>query len=1139
LSTTPTDPLVGSTVAHYGVVAKLGGGGMGVVYKAIDSKLGRTVALKFLPPQWSHDEGAKQRFMREAQAASATNHRNICVIHDIDHTDDGRLFIVMAYYEGETLKQRLERGTPPIGEALEIATEVAEGLAKARAQGVVHRDIKPGNLILTDDGVKILDFGLAKFADALQLTIPGSTIGTSGYMSPEQARGEEADARSDVWALGVVMYEMLTGEVPFKGAYPEAIFYAIKTEPVPPLRAQGREISEALETIVLRALEKDPDKRYQTARELARDLRLLLGRTVPVDLMTGPLPSSPLLATPKSRLRWQRMRAAATPGRVVAAAVLIVAAAVGSYMWFTRPVVRIPVAIAPVANRTGETDLDSYRLALTHALIDELTESPNIRIVPYLRLIEILRRFTSSGSVSNSEATQAIATRSGTAVMVLPTLEYQNGALLARAQFRNAETGTTMASFVTAPVSSTLPQETAYRLMADLAEGIQAYFKANGPGRSYAKRPAARRLRTLEAVRSFEQGLSDYEQLEYSDALAAFERAAVEDSQHPLIQAWLSRVYLILNKTNEAVAAARRAKQLMPNETPRSDSSFIEAILAEALGDSVAAGSQYKEFAGLQRDQASAQAELADFLKRQNQNQPAVEAYREALRIDSGYVRLRVDLCQLYVRLNEYPLAQEQAMGALEQYRGADNRAGEAQALLCLGDLQRAEGQLDDARRNIEAARDIFETIGRPYGLSRVYQYLGTVATAANDFPTAARFFEESLARSRPLGNRQLEGLELMNLGVTYQNLGQRDQALRYYRESHDVYQQIGNEQRAAEQEINSAYLIVTYGGGTSDALRRLRIARATLEKLGLITHDVHARQVEATSYLYSGQHEEARRQLRAAMTLAEDKKLTNRLASLKVKLAESYFVMSEYESAKTELEEVLANEPGRTDLEAQVALGRVYTRLGDFDAARRHLDPALAAVRASGYLELAPIAYLSLGELAYMSGAFNEAGTHFLEAETFWTEDLPDAASVEAKCYLGLLDAQSQRSPGARGRLATSVAQANKMGRPYLETRCRLNLARLDISQHRYADAVAALQTIPSDGERSIGLELQAQVNYWRGLALAGQRDQAAAASQDTLARTLMERLKNSLASSYRHGFTSRSDIRPVLAQNSVREAR
>ena len=359
---TSVDPLIGTVVSHYAIVAKLGGGGMGVVYKAIDTKLGRTVALKFLPPHSSHDEDAKHRFQREAQAASATNHRNICVIHDIEETNDGRLFIVMAHYEGPTLKQKLKDRPLPIVEALDIAFEVAEGLAKAHAQRIVHRDIKPGNLIVTDDGVKILDFGLAKFADALQLTLPGSTVGTTAYMSPEQARGEDADERSDIWALGVVLYEMLTGRVPFKGKYPEATFHAIKYEPLPPLSAPGRDIPAPVEALVLRALEKEPARRYQTARELARDLGAITGRTVPIQLRSVAISVRTAQTIATVVPWWRRL---ITPARVIVAAIALVAAAVGLYLWSVRPVVRIPVAIAPVANHTGEPEVDDYRLALT------------------------------------------------------------------------------------------------------------------------------------------------------------------------------------------------------------------------------------------------------------------------------------------------------------------------------------------------------------------------------------------------------------------------------------------------------------------------------------------------------------------------------------------------------------------------------------------------------------------------------------------------------------------------------------------------------------------------------------------------------------------------------------------------------
>ena len=210
--------MVDQTVSHYQIEEKLGGGGMGVVYKARDLKLKRTVALKFLPPELTRDEEAKVRFMHEAQAASALDHVNVGSIHEIDEAEDGRLFIAMAYYAGETLKKKIARGPLPVAEALDYAVQIAQGLSKAHEAGIIHRDVKPANVMVTEEGVvKIVDFGLAKVAEQTQLTKTGTTLGTVAYMSPEQARGEAVDQRTDIWALGVVLYEMLVGRRPFPG----------------------------------------------------------------------------------------------------------------------------------------------------------------------------------------------------------------------------------------------------------------------------------------------------------------------------------------------------------------------------------------------------------------------------------------------------------------------------------------------------------------------------------------------------------------------------------------------------------------------------------------------------------------------------------------------------------------------------------------------------------------------------------------------------------------------------------------------------------------------------------------------------------------------------------------------------------
>lgn len=245
---------------------------MGVVYKAEDTKLHRTVALKFLPSELTRDEEAKKRFIHEAEAASSLQHSNICTIHDIDETEDGQIFICMDCYEGETLKKKIERGQIKTEEAIDIVVQVASGLQKAHEKGIIHRDIKPANIFITSDGVvKILDFGLAKLSGQTMMTKMGSTMGTTCYMSPEQTLGEKVDHRTDIWSLGVVLYEMMTGELPFKGDYEQAVIYAILNQDIRNIR-DNVPLPADIKSIICKLLEKNPDNRYQETGHVMDDL---------------------------------------------------------------------------------------------------------------------------------------------------------------------------------------------------------------------------------------------------------------------------------------------------------------------------------------------------------------------------------------------------------------------------------------------------------------------------------------------------------------------------------------------------------------------------------------------------------------------------------------------------------------------------------------------------------------------------------------------------------------------------------------------------------------------------------------------------------------------------------------------------
>jgi tetratricopeptide (TPR) repeat protein len=267
--------MIGRTVSHYRILSELGSGGMGVVYRAEDLTLGRHVALKFLPPHLSSDPDARRRFIHEAKAAAGLDHSGICTVHDSGEVD-GQLFIAMALLEGQTLKDRIAAGPLPLAQAIELAAEIAEALSEAHGKGVTHRDIKPANIMLTPKGqAKVMDFGLAQVAGTSQLTRSGSTLGTAAYMSPEQARGETVDRRTDIWSLGVVLHEMVAGRKPFASEHEAGLAYAIQHVGPEPLTGLRTGVPLDLEKIVGKCLAKDASQRYQHADELVVDLRHL------------------------------------------------------------------------------------------------------------------------------------------------------------------------------------------------------------------------------------------------------------------------------------------------------------------------------------------------------------------------------------------------------------------------------------------------------------------------------------------------------------------------------------------------------------------------------------------------------------------------------------------------------------------------------------------------------------------------------------------------------------------------------------------------------------------------------------------------------------------------------------------------
>jgi TolB-like protein/Tfp pilus assembly protein PilF len=376
--------MIGETISHYRIIEKLGQGGMGEVYRAEDTKLKRMVALKVLPAELVRDEEARRRFLREAQAASALQHENICAIHEIGETPDGRMFICMDCYDGETLKERIAAAPLPIQEAIDIADQIAAGLSEAHAAKIVHRDIKPANVIVTRRGVaKILDFGLAKPAGTATLTKAGSTMGTVAYMSPEQARGDKVDHRTDIWSLGAILYEMIAGRPPFKGEYESAILYSIAHESPEPVTALRSGVPLELERIVDKCLAKDAAERYQTAADFSADLRRLKRESL--ERTAQPAAGA---APPKGTARGRRIAAIASGAAAVILILLAIFNAGGLRDRFdggrraSEPGRVESLAILPFVNVDRDPDTDYLSDEIPASITANLSRLSGLRVVP-------------------------------------------------------------------------------------------------------------------------------------------------------------------------------------------------------------------------------------------------------------------------------------------------------------------------------------------------------------------------------------------------------------------------------------------------------------------------------------------------------------------------------------------------------------------------------------------------------------------------------------------------------------------------------------------------------------------------------------------------------------------------------------
>ncbi|MEO5897149.1 MAG: protein kinase [Vicinamibacterales bacterium] len=731
--------MTGRKLSHYEILDEISRGGMGVVYRATDLNLGREVAIKVLPDDLLNDPDRRERLLLEARAAAALEHPHIGVIHEVGESD-GVTFIAMELIRGEKLSELLSRGPLSHGRALTLATEIAEGLARAHDKNIVHRDLKPANVIITDDGhAKIIDFGLAKLVERVDYdaatasihgprTDAGVVLGTAAYMSPEQARGGRVDHRSDVFALGVTLYEMVAGRPAFQRQSTLDTMQAILTQPVPPLAegaAGSAEASAELQRIMAKATAKDPDERFQGMKDLIVDLRAARRRleSAPTSAVATP-PSGPSAVTAAGRAERPKVLIG-----LVAAVIAVVAAAI---WWSGRGVKEVPVnrsgkpavAVLYFDNNTGDKSLDWMRTGLTDMMVTDLSQSTDFEVIGTDRLVQILKELNRDDDhVLSADVVQEIARRAGVDNVLMGSYVRSGGTMRITARLQEAGTGRIVtAERVEGPGESglfSLVDELTRRFMAKMGElgGLGPGSLLKRPGEPVAEAGLDRGLTevttsSIEAYRYYAEGLNFHERGMPAQAAPLLEKAIEIDPNFAMAYAKLAVVHNNMVSNDKRDEFAKRALALTDRLTTR-ERYYIEGFYYNLRPETKARGIEaYQQGLRLHPEHQAMRHNLGLALLLLERYPESIEQYEELLRRGTSNPTSYENLAGMLVEIGNLPRAREVTDDFLRRY--PENPV----SLRMLGATLIAEGRLDEAKAAFEKSEaldpvDFSARIGR------------------------------------------------------------------------------------------------------------------------------------------------------------------------------------------------------------------------------------------------------------------------------------------------------------------------------------------------------------------------------------------------------------------------------------------
>jgi serine/threonine protein kinase/tetratricopeptide (TPR) repeat protein len=898
---------VGKTISHYKILEKLGEGGMGVVYKAQDTKLKRTVALKFLPPELTRNREAKERFVREAQAASALDHPNICTIHEIDEAND-QTFIAMACIDGPNLKERIQAGPLKLDETLDIAIQVACGLQVAHEKGIVHRDLKSGNVMLTSQGqAKIMDFGLAKSRDQATITRTGTTMGTPAYMSPEQARGEEVDHRTDIWSFGVMLYELITGQLPFKGEHEQAVIYSILNVDPEPITELRKELPGSLQTIVKKSLEKDHTHRYQNMAEILNDLQAVK--------KGFPVTKKPPIKRKKDRIIKGAILISVA---VVLALILMVLLTRHKEEQIPGKISKIPVGVMFFDNQTGEDKYDYLRKVLADMLITDLGQSRYLQVMAFPRMFDLLKSLGYEDvEIIDASLGFELCKLAQAHVMVLGSLTKSGDTFVINTQVLDVDTKVQIAAY---RVTGKGEDSILGHLVDDLTDEIKRGMEVSIRGIQQEKKNITELTTTsLEAYKYYFAGREAAYRMYHQEAIDNYEKAVALDSAFIEAYERLARQY---HETHEFTKALKIIEKIKSFSGKLAEEKLVEILALEAYikHDWDLAINYYKRLISINPENMGAHIDLGMvYYQRKMMYDEGISEFKKALELDpQGITRLTSFtynvLGWVYLRKG----SKEKAQVAFEKYVAL--LPNQPNPLNCLGEFHLFAGNYDQAIMALQQSLKIKSDFPVTYG------DLGDTYLAKGIFSQALRSYERFLALSLSEAEQAEGHFYLSKLYYLKSDYGKAIQ---------ECQQALGFNPQMIEAHWIQGLTFVEkeiFDQAESEVLS----IKGLIEKTKTEKAKTYYYHLSGELFLSRGFYQQALENFNQAIVIWSLERTFYVNA-----LGEAYFKIGELDKAVEKLEAVLEINPNYA--QTHFLLGLVYEKKGKKEKARQHFQRFIA----------------------------------------------------------------------------------------------------------------------------------------------------------------------------------------------------